>query len=760
LAIQNPSIRSSLLTHCLHSAVSALALLPVLAGCHARIKTIPPVALDTSFLPDYAATRGYSCGQPTNIELTPNGDTVLFLRSGPRDVIRDLYEISTSNGEVKILARADDLLGGSEEVLSPEEKARRERRRESGQGLVWYRLSEDGKLVLTGLGGKLYVIDRASGKVTTLDENPKGPPMDARFSPDGRFVSCVRAHDLYVTELATNQESRLTWDGTEDVAHGLAEFVAQEEMDRDSGYWWSGDSQWVAYEEYDQSEVEKLYIADARNPDQPPQGWRYPRAGKTNASVRLGIVSVTGGDTKWIDWDHTKYSYLATVRWGTDAPLTMYVMSRDQREGLLMMVDPATGQTTNLAAEKDAAWLDIDPGGPRWLPGGEEFLWISQRSGQFELELHKKEGSLIRSLRPGSAQLYGLVAVDGARREVVVSGSSDPTQSQLFRMSLDGGELVSLTREVGSHSGRFSKDCNTWVHTASLLDGTVIHAVRGRDATLRGELPSKAQAPPFIPKVELTTVMIEDRTYHASILRPRNFISGQKYPVLDYAYGGPGSNMVSATSRGQIRQQWMADQGFIIVSIDARGTQRHGREWSRATARNLIDIPINDHAQVLAGLAARYPEMDVSRLGVYGWSFGGYFSTMAVLKRPDVFHAAIAGAPVIDWADYDTCYTERYMGLPKDNSEGYKNCSALTFAKDLNRPLLLIHGTTDDNVYFMHTLKMSEALFKAGRPFELLALAGFTHMVPDPNVTVRLNERMAAFFKKHLVDATAATIEK
>lgn len=719
-------------------------------GCQSPVRTLPPI--DPSFLQDYAETWGFSAGQPTAIEVTPKGDAVLFLRSGPRDITRNLYEFNTANGEVRGLLRAEDLLQGSQEKLSVEEKARRERQRVIGKGLTWYQLSEDGERILTGLSGRLYVGSRADGQWTALPENPAGPAMDARFSPDGRFVACIRGYDLYVIDLTTQQERALTTGGTQDLSHGLAEFVAQEEMDRHSGYWWSGDSQWLAYEESDQREVETLHIADARNPDAAPQSWRYPRAGRTNAKVRLGIISVTGGETRWIDWDRERYPYMATVRWGKDAPLTIYVQTRDQREGVLYLVDHLTGTLSELVRETDAAWLNIDSDMPRWLAKGQEFLWTTERSGDWEVELRNRAGERLRNFKVADAPLQGVAAVDTARREFIVQASGNPTQSHLYRMSVDTGEVAALTQEPGSHTGNFARDGSIWVNSVSTPDGNVRQLVRGRDSLVRGELPSVAETPPFAPRVEWTTAGANGRRYYAAIVRPQRFDRSRKYPVIVYVYGGPHANVVTAGSRAYLRQQWIADQGFIVVAIDGRGTPRRGRAWERATAWNLIDAPVEDQAAALAALGKTYSEMDLSRVGIYGWSFGGYFSTMAVLRRPDVFHAAAAGAPVIDWADYDTHYTERYMGLPSENADGYRTCNALTYADQLQRPLLLIHGTTDDNVYFMHTLKMAEALFRAGRPYELLVLPGFTHMVPEPEVTMRLYERIVRHFRKYLVE--------
>ena len=706
--------------------------------------------MDTSFLRDYSETYGFSAGQPTGLALTPKGDAVLFLRSGPRDVVRNLYEMNTTSGEVRGLVRAADLLSGGEEQLTVEEKARRERKREIGRGFTWFSLSDDGEKILTGLSGRLYVINRQTGEFTTLRDNPAGTAIDARLSPDGRFVSYVCNHDLYVTDLSTLDETAVTTGGTADVSHGDAEFVAQEEMYRRTGYWWSGDGQWLAFEECDQRDVENLYIADARDPGLPPQAFRYPRAGRENAKVRLGVVSVTGGEPKWVDWDRKKYPYMAAVHWGKDAPLTVYVQDRNQRECVLYRVDHTTGATTELLRETDPAWVNIDPDMPRWIDGGKSFLWTSERSGEWQLEHRGEDGAVQKTYTLGDDRLYGVAHVNPKSGEIVLSGGHSPTETNLYRLSLRNGELVVLTQGAGVHDGVFCEAGQVWVDKASLPDGSYTTMVRARDGRPQREVPSVAEYPPFDANVEVTTVSSGGRTYHAAVIRPRDFDRSVKYPVIDYVYGGPGHPVVTASSRAYLRQQWIADQGFIVVSIDGRGTPRRGREWERATALNLIDIPLDDQIAGLKALGARFGEMDMDRVGIYGWSFGGYFAAMAACRRPDVFKAAVAGAPVIDWEDYDTHYTERYMGLPQDNPDGYRKCSVLSYAAELSRPLMLVHGTTDDNVYFAHTLKMAEALFKAGKHYDLLALPGFTHMVPDPNVSIRLYERIISFFLTHL----------
>jgi dipeptidyl-peptidase-4 len=269
------------------------------------------------------------------------------------------------------------------------------------------------------------------------------------------------------------------------------------------------------------------------------------------------------------------------------------------------------------------------------------------------------------------------------------------------------------------------------------------------DGTPVGELPSVAEEPPFVPNAELLKVG-EGDGYHAAVVRPRQFKAGTNYPVIAHVYGGPTHQVVTASMGTRLIDQWLADQGFIVVSVDNRGTPGRGRAWEKAVRDKFGSVPLADQVAGLKALGRKFPEMDMERTGVYGWSFGGYLAALAVLREPDVFKAAVAGAPVVDWLDYDTHYTERYLGLPDKHSAAYSEASLLTYADELRRPLLLIHGTADDNVYFRHTLKLANALFRAGREFDLLPLPGLTHMVPDPVVMQRMYGRFAAYFKKHL----------
>lgn len=702
--------------------------------------------LDAQYLRDHAQTRGFMLGRPTRAKPTPDGKAVLFLRAQPRLAKLALFEFDTAAGKTRELLTPEMVLKGAEEKLTPEEKARRERMRVSGAGFTDYQLSPDGKLVLVMLSGRLYLFDRATGLVRELGTGA-GTLLDPKFSPDGKLVGYVRNHDVHVYDLATNKEHAVTKGGTDKKTHGLAEFVAQEEMNRHAGYWWSPDSKSIVYEEADADGVEVWHVADPVHPDQPPHPSYYPRPGLANVKVRLGIVAVAGGPTTWIDWDREKYPYLGSVRWDEHGPLTIAVQSRDQQELALLRVDPASGKTTPLIVEKDPAWVNLEQDVPRWLPDGKTFLWSSESVSGPRLELHDADGSLRRVIVPSSAGYQGLVDVDD--KSVVYRGSPEPTQTHLFRVGLDGGRPMPLSKEPGLHDAAFAKDHSVYVHRAALASAMPKSTVHRADGTAIGELPSVAENPPFTPKVEMLKIGAGPG-FHASIVRPHGFDPKKKYPVIVDVYGGPGHNHVLMPMNSRLLAQWLADQGFIVVAIDGRGTPGRGRDWERALYKKFGSVPLEDQVAGLQALGQKYPEMDLSRVGITGWSFGGYLSALAALRRPDLFKAAVAGAPVTDWHDYDTHYTERYLGVPGKEDPAYKEGSLLTYAKDLKVPLLLLHGTADDNVYFRHTLKLANALFREGKDFEVLPLPGLTHMVPDPVVMERLHARIAVHFKKHL----------
>lgn len=706
-----------------------------------------PVPLDTQFIRDHVETRGFRSGRPVSITVAPDGNSVFFLRAGPRSAKQALYEFTLATGETRELLTGEALARGGEESLSNEERARRERMRVSAGGLTSYQVSADGTQLLLPFGGKLYLYTRTTGRVTELPL--RGVMVDPMFSPTGRQIAFVRDHDLWVYEIRSARERRVTQGGTELVENGVAEFVAQEEMSRFHGYWWSPDAKELIYQQNDASGVEVWHVPDPLKPGTPPVPQFYPRPGKSNVVVRVGIVPVKGGKTRWVQWDATRYPYLTHVDWHKTGGLTMSVQTRDQRSLKLLRIDPASGKTRELLEETDPAWVNLDQDVPRWLGDGSGFLWTTERSGGWELELRDPAGVKVRTLVGKDAGFRGLKRVDELAKEVWFRASVNPTETQVWRVPLLGGSASLVSGLPGNSDVELGGKPMAYALTHTGPETLAVTRVYRADGTLTGTLPSVAEEPGLTARTEIVRVD-EGPGFYARITRPRNFEGNRKYPVLVDIYGGPHANTVDNALGGWLMPQWLADQGFVVISADNRGTPRRGREWERSIYGRFASVPVEDQVRVLQALGRRYSELDLGRVGITGWSFGGYMSALAVLRRPDVFHAGVAGAPVTDWLDYDTHYTERYLGVPGEGDTVYKENSLLADAAGLKRPLLLIHGTADDNVFFRHSLRLADGLTRAGKPFEFLPLAGFTHMVPEPAMAEQRWTRTVDFFRRNL----------
>lgn len=698
-------------------------------------------ALDNALLADAAATYNFRLGIPVPLAITPDG-AVLFRRTQPRDFAADLFELAP-DGTVRTLATAADLIGTGEENLSNEEKARRERTRTATKGVVDIDVSEDGSVVMVPLGGKFFLIERATGKRTVID--PGGAAYDPHLSPDGMRIAFIRDGALWLSTRTASVQWTRPPEGHED---GVADFAAQEELDRTRGYWWSPDSQSIAFQRTDLRGVDTIYVADSRNPDRVPVPFKYPRAGRPNAKIQLGVVSArVAGEPLWLPWD-SKYEYLVSVQWPTQGPLTAVVLDRDQQNVAVLALARGQNQLTTLHTEHDDAWLNVDVGAPKWLHDGSGFLWMTEATGDWRLELHAPDGTWVRMVTTPELGLRKLIGADADG--AIVVASADPTRQEVYRIPLQGGAPVRITDKsgvAGQGSGGVIAKHGVVVVGIALERG-------GRKTIAIGpsgihELPSVAERPSLEPTTKLETIELEGRTHHVAITRPRNFDANRRYPVLLKVYAGPHAVMVEAARDGYVMDQYYADAGFIVVRSDNRGTPNRGRTWERAILKDLITVPLADQIGALQAVGARYKELDLSRVGVYGWSFGGYFAAMAVLLRPDVFKAAVAGAPVTDWALYDTAYTERYMKTPEQNPAGYKATSALTHAAKLTRPLLVIHGITDDNVHFAHTLALVEQLYIAAKRAEVITLSA-THMVPDPKLNLAREQVQIDFFRDHL----------
>ncbi len=705
---------------------------------------------DPQFLREFAETRRYLAGRPEKARFSPDGKSVFFLRSAAKDNRQLLYELDVATGATKELLTPEALLHGAAETLTAAEKARLERMRVSARGFTSYQLSPDGSKLLVVLSGKLYLVERAGGKVTQL-KSGDGPCIDPKFSPDGARVGYVRDHDVHVVDLATNKEARVTTGGSELKPNGLAEFVAQEEMSRFSGFWFGPDGRHVIFQKTDHTGLERFGVPDPMHPELEGDRFFYPRPGKKNADVGLAIVALGGAKPVDVLWDKAAFPYVNTVKWPKAGALTVLVQNREQTRAVLLAVDPKTGKTSTLLTEEDPAWLTINQDMPSWLPDGSGFFWDTERNGGHEVELRKADGtSPVTWVKPdaGFRGETALVGFDARSRTLYFLGGDDPTQSLLFK-TVDGAPAtrVSTPSDGRAHeSASLSPDGKALVVTTTstrAMPKTFIVTAEGAKVA---ELPSVAIEPSLKLEIELTTVGVG----HAAVIRPRDFVKGKKYPVVLNVYGGPGHLEVLEVTRENLVLQWLANQGFIVVKLDGRGTPRRGRDFERAIKFDFATVTAADQIDGLTQLAKNVPELDLARVGVYGWSFGGYMAALLAMSRGETIKSAVAGAPVVDWRDYDTHYTERFLGLPDAQPKAYEVSSLLSYVKDAKRPLLLIHGTADDNVYFLHTLKLSDALFKAGKPHSVLPLANFTHMVPDPLVTERLWERIATHFKETL----------
>jgi dipeptidyl-peptidase-4 len=501
-------------------------------------------------------------------------------------------------------------------------------------------------------------------------------------------------------------------------------------MDRHRGFWWAPDGESVAACRVDVSPVATWWIADPARPDHAPASVRFPAAGTANAVVTLHVLPLAGGNTE-ISWDRNAFPYLARVMWEPTG-LTLLVQSRDQRRIQILVADVTSGSTRCVFEDRDDAWVAIIDGSPAWLGDG-RLVTCADRDGSRRLVV---DGTAVS---PDHLQVRSIL--DTGHRHVLFTATDidEPEQQHVFRWTDDGVEP--LTSETGIHTA-VGGGQTIVLRSATPAKAGAVTSVDG-GATIA----SFAETPLVEPDVSFAR--IGPRRLTTAVLMPRSAGAGP-WPVLLDPYGGPSVQRAVAAYNAHLTSQWFADQGFAVVVVDGRGTPGRGSAWERAILRDLAGPVLDDQVDALHGLAATDDRLDLGRVAIRGWSFGGYLAALAVLRRPDVFHAAIAGAPVTDWRLYDTHYTERYLGDPTVDAEPYDATSLLADAARLVRPLLLIHGLADDNVVAAHTLQLSSALLAAGRSHRVLPLSGVTHMTPQEVVAENLLLFQLAFLREAL----------
>ncbi|MFD6194646.1 prolyl oligopeptidase family serine peptidase [Streptomyces sp. NPDC060275] len=697
-----------------------------------------------SFPKRHARTQRFTLGAPRSFTVAPDGSRVAFLRSGTgTDRANSLWMLDVEKGGERVAADPRALLGGAQERLSPEERARRERSREGGAGIVGYATDSAVELASFALSGRLFV---AELRIGTARELPTpGPVIDPRPSPDGRHVAYVARGGLRVVGAEGDGDRALAEADGEGVTYGLAEFVAAEEMSRSRGFWWSPESDRLLVARVDDTPVQRWWISDPAHPGRDPQHVPYPAAGTPNADVRLFVVGLDGGRTE-VRWDRERYPYLARVHWSAAGAPLLLVQARDQRSQLFLAVDTESGTTRMVHADEDPIWLELFPGMPCWSPSG-QLVRIADEGGARVLAVGER-------LLTG-AQLHLRAVLDVGPDDVLVSASAGEEAAEaeigevhVYRVNELGVER--LSQEPGVHSAVRAGGVTVLVSATLDRPGARVRVLR--DGKAAATIASYAEDPGLSPRVTLTQGGA--RRVPCAVLMPTDYHGDTPLPVLLDPYGGPHGQRVVAAHNAHLTSQWFADQGFAVVVADGRGTPGRSPAWEKAVKDDVAAVVLQDQVDALHALAADFP-LDLDRVAVRGWSFGGYLAALAALRRPDVFHAAVVGAPVTDLRLYDTHYQERYLGDPGVQPDVYRRNSViddagLVDAAEPHRPMMVIHGLADDNVVVAHSLRLSSALLAAGRPHEVLPLSGVTHMTPQESVAENLLRLQVDFLKRSL----------
>ena len=685
-----------------------------------------PMLSTDSFPRQKARTRGFQLGRPRSFALA--GTKVFFIRStSGQDPAGNLWCVDVSDGSQRLLVSSPDLLSSGD--LPAEERARRERMREVTSGITAFSLDEAGSVAAFVVSGVPYVVEVDSGATTELPA--PGPVIDPRMSHDGTHVAFVSGNGMYVVSLGDDTAVALCEPSHADEAWGLADFIAAEELDRFRGHWWLADG--LLVEQYDNSGVAIRWISDPARPEIEPVAHRYPAAGTANAKVSLWFVTLDGTRTR-LDWDAERFPYLASVHDGV-----VMLLSRDQRTAQIGRVDPERGTLEILATRTDDAWVDVAGG----VPTADSSGVLLDIVNDVATDTYRLTRAGVAVSPPG-LQIRDLLRAD--LESCIVTASFVPESQGVYRLDLASGEAIELTPPGCWASAIAGDGLRVDIVTDPSEPGTTFTIV---DGDQRIPVESLAERPLITVTPSYATVA--SRELRTCILWPAGYLPGSgPLPVIVSPYGGPHGQRVIRSAGAYATDQWIADQGFAVVIADGRGTPGRGPAWDRAILGDLATLVLDDQVDALQSLAADQPDLDLSRVGIRGWSFGGYLAALAVLDRPDVFHAAVAGAPVTDWALYDTAYSERYLGNPETSAEAYAGASLIERAGQLTRPLLLIHGLADDNVLAAHTLLLSSALLATGRSHSVVPLSGVTHMTPQEIVAENLLRLEIDFFRTNL----------
>jgi len=608
--------------------------------------------------------------------------------------------------------------------------------------------------------GLFWVFDLEDRTLTPVSRNP-GWQMFAKLSPDGGRVAFVRDHDLYVTDLATGAERRLTRDGSESIINGTTDWVYEEELNLRDAFRWSPDGRRIAYWQLDQSRIRPFPIVDETSLYPTLGAVRYPKAGTANSTVRVGTLDLATGETTWFKTDPDDAYYIARMDWATSSEeVTIRTINRHQNRLELLMGDAATGDTRSLLVEESDTWVDVNDDFT-WIDDGARFIWSSDRDGWQHLYLYGRDGVLERQLTSGEWDVTGVSGVDEREGRIFFTAAHlGPLGRSVLAVDYEGHVTPILERERGTFGATFSPDFKRVIYTYSTIERppiVTLARMRGDEArevrvvednaALVARLDGAGLADP-----EFMTVDAADGTpLNAYMIKPADFDERGAYGLLMYVYGGPASQTVTDSWAGSqyVWFQYLAQRGILVASVDNRGTGARGRDFKKQTYRKLGQMETADQLAAARQLGA-LPYVDAGRVGIWGWSYGGYMSLMTTLQGSGVIAAGVSVAPVTDWKLYDTIYTERYMRTPQENPGGYRAGAAQHYADRLEAPLLIVHGTGDDNVHPQNTVQMIDALERAGKQFDMRLYPNKRHSISGPGIRVNLFQYISRFLFRHL----------
>ncbi|MEW6538851.1 MAG: S9 family peptidase [Pseudomonadota bacterium] len=674
------------------------------------------------------------------VSLSPDGQLVAFLRSREDNVdVQDLWAAPTGEGEPYKLIDARALVPDAGE-LSEAEKARRERMRISARGVVEYSWDQQGRYILAPLEGDIFLANRADGKVRRLTETP-ADEIDAKVSPKGSYVSYVRDQNLVVYDLASGKETPITDDGAGLITWATAEFIAQEEMDRDTGYWWSPDERYIAMTRVDESPVDIVPRFEITGGGATMVEQRYPRAGRPNAVVELYVRDLQGGGRVKVDLGSNTDIYLARVNWSGDGK-TLYVQrqSRDQKTLDLLSVDPTTGASRVILSQKAQAWVDLNDDF-RVLSDG-RFIWSNEDSGWRHLYLYDRNGRRLRAITRGDYPVKHLDGVNEQTGDVYFTasmrdGKELPIEQQMFRANLNrtvdpvavmpsgGWWTVSVNGPATAYVGNYSDPATPTQSALYRIDGTRVRWIE------ENRLDASHPFAPYVSRLrtpEFGTMQSHGQTLVWRMTTPPDFDPSKKYPVVMQVYGGPGTGAGVQKSWQPLTNQLLTEAGYIVFRVDNRGEGDRSQAFETSIYRRLGIPAVEDQAQAAQWLKT-LPYVDADHIAVMGWSFGGFLSLLTLTDKDASLASALAGAAPTEWSLYDTHYTERYMSTPQANPEGYAATDVLPRLDEMTGRLLLLHGMADDNVIFGNATRVIDALQAKSVPFEMMLYPGQRHGV-------------------------------